>query len=143
MASERPGQTAPEGNIWTKDESSTRITRAESNVRACDHCYVSTSKRTVDIRIVPVLFCLGLVVSLNGTSLGQARIRGLQQTLRVGGSGFNVAAMVYYVPCVLFAVPSNLALHLCKSPAIFIAPAVFLCGEILSLYRPSKILTGL
>lgn len=100
----------------------------ESTFTANGQHWSRKTQTKVDLRLLPVLFCLGFIVAIDGTNLGQARVRGLEDDLQMREGDFSVAAMVYYLPCILLAVPSNIILHHCRKPSSFLASAVFLCG---------------
>jgi MFS family permease len=59
---------------------------------------------------VPVLFLLFLLAFLDRTNIGNARIQGLEKDLGMDpkSNKYNIALLVFFVPYILFEVPSNL-----------------------------------
>lgn len=47
----------------------------------------------------------------NPANAAQARIQGLEKDLGMSGQQFNIALLVFFIPYVLFEVPSNLVLR--------------------------------
>ncbi|MCJ1275487.1 hypothetical protein MMC21_003290 [Puttea exsequens] len=64
--------------------------------------------RKFDTHVVPWLFGLWLLAFIDRSNIGNARIDGLTDDLKIKeGNQFNVALTVFYVPYVLIDVPSN------------------------------------
>ncbi|KAI9756266.1 MAG: hypothetical protein M4579_003933 [Chaenotheca gracillima] len=63
-----------------------------------------------DLHIIPPLFVLYMLAFLDRVNIGNARIQGLEKELGMEGNDYNVALLVFFVPYVLFEVPSNLIL---------------------------------
>jgi MFS family permease len=63
-----------------------------------------------DLHVVPVLFLLFLLAFLDRTNIGNARIQGLEKDLGMDpkSNKYNIALLVFFVPYILFEVPSNL-----------------------------------
>ncbi|KAF2033251.1 MFS general substrate transporter [Setomelanomma holmii] len=69
--------------------------------------------RKCDMRVLPPLFVLFLLAFLDRTNIGNARIQGLTKDLDMVGEKagrYNVALFIFFVPYILFEVPSNLVL---------------------------------
>ncbi|OJD34527.1 mfs transporter [Diplodia corticola] len=66
--------------------------------------------RKCDYRVVPPLTILFLLAFLDRTNIGNARIQGLTEELGMTGNDYNVALLVFFVPYILFEIPSNLIL---------------------------------
>lgn len=84
--------------------------------------------RRVDWHLLPALFWLHIVVSLNGTSIAIARVQGMQDDLDMHKSDYNVAVFVYFIPLVLFDVPANLLIRK-VSPSAFLCSCAFVSGR--------------
>jgi hypothetical protein len=65
-----------------------------------------------DLVLVPLLGLMYLVMFLDRTNIANARIEGLEAGLNMPSNGYNVALSIFYIPFVLFEVPSNLVLNL-------------------------------
>ncbi|KAH8727171.1 major facilitator superfamily domain-containing protein [Phaeosphaeriaceae sp. PMI808] len=66
-----------------------------------------------DLRVLPPLFLLFLLAFLDRTNIGNAKIQGLTKDLDMEGRNahrYNIALFVFFIPYILFEVPSNLAL---------------------------------
>jgi hypothetical protein len=55
----------------------------------------------VDWRLCPMLAVLYLISHLDRANIGNAKIEGLEDTLNMSGTDYNVALMVFFVPYVL------------------------------------------
>ncbi|TKX26024.1 MFS transporter-like protein 28 [Elsinoe australis] len=63
--------------------------------------------RKFDRRILPWLFLLWLLAFIDRSNIGNARIGGLADQLKLDGTKFNVALCVFYIPYIIVDVPSN------------------------------------
>ncbi|EAT76826.2 hypothetical protein SNOG_15731 [Parastagonospora nodorum SN15] len=69
--------------------------------------------RKCDLRVLPPLFVIFLLAFLDRTNIGNAKIQGLTRDLHMEGPNsvrYNIALFIFFVPYVLFEVPSNLIL---------------------------------
>ncbi|TKA60620.1 hypothetical protein B0A49_12777 [Cryomyces minteri] len=71
--------------------------------------------RKFDRHVVPWLFGLWLLAFIDRSNIGNARIDGLSDDLKLTGTQFNVALAVFYVPYICVDVPSNLVLKYFKA----------------------------
>ncbi len=88
--------------------------------------------RKVDWHLLPVLFSLAVVISLDGTNIGIAAIEGLTKELHMHEVDYNVAVLAFFIPAILLDVPANLAMHALHPPT-FLGAAVFLAGTLSAL----------
>lgn len=80
--------------------------------------------------LVPLLGTMYLIMFLDRTNIANARIEGLEAGLNMPSNGYNVALSIFYVPFVLFEVPSNLILSLpAVKPRWYLGTMVLLLGE--------------
>ncbi|KAI4192884.1 MAG: hypothetical protein LQ348_003019 [Seirophora lacunosa] len=63
--------------------------------------------RKFDTHIIPWLFAIWLLAFIDRSNIGNARIDGLADDLKLDGDKFNIALTVFYIPYVLVDVPSN------------------------------------
>jgi hypothetical protein len=61
----------------------------------------------LDFKIIPIFGLLYLICFLDRTNIANARLAGLEAALDMPSNGFNVALSIFYIPFVLFEVPSN------------------------------------
>jgi MFS family permease len=82
-----------------------------------------------DLHVVPVLFILFLLAFLDRTNIGNARIQGLEKDLNMDpkGNKYNIALLVFFVPYILFEVPSNLIIKRVK-PSTWLSTIMILWG---------------
>lgn len=81
--------------------------------------------RKCDLHVLPPLFVLFLLAFLDskyrgcrqqytltyvGTNIGNARIQGLEADLGMRNNDYNIALFIFFIPYILFEVPSNLVL---------------------------------
>lgn len=81
--------------------------------------------RKIDVRVIPILFILYLAAFLDRVNIANALTLGLPHDLHLKGNESNVAITIFFVPYVLFEVPSNFLMKRFK-------PHVWLSGCILS-----------
>ncbi|KAF3004938.1 hypothetical protein E8E13_007385 [Curvularia kusanoi] len=66
--------------------------------------------RKCDLYVLPPLFVLFLLAFLDRTNIGNARIQGLEADLQMRNNDYNIALFIFFIPYILFEVPSNLVL---------------------------------
>lgn len=67
--------------------------------------------RKCDLHVVPVISLLYVLSFLDRINIGNARIQGLEKDLKMSGQDYNIALVVYFVPYILFEVPSNILIR--------------------------------
>lgn len=67
-------------------------------------------KKKLDWQIVPLCLILYLLSFLDRTNIGQARLNGLEEDLKMRKDGYDyrIALTVLYIPYIIFEIPSNL-----------------------------------
>jgi len=82
-----------------------------------------------DLHVVPILFLLFLLAFLDRTNIGNARIQGLEKDLNMDprGNKYNIALLVFFVPYILFEVPSNLIIKR-VAPSTWLSAIMVLWG---------------
>ncbi|KAK6543427.1 hypothetical protein TWF694_000174 [Orbilia ellipsospora] len=82
----------------------------------------------IDFRVVPVLCILYLLAFLDRVNIGNAALYGLKQDLGiVDGTKYNTVLTIFFVPYILFEIPSNMILKKFK-PHIWLSACMFLFG---------------
>jgi MFS family permease len=66
--------------------------------------------RKCDLHVVPILTVLFLFAFLDRINIGNARLLGLEEELDMQGHQYNIALFVFFIPYILFEVPSNMLL---------------------------------
>ncbi|KAF2733829.1 MFS general substrate transporter [Polyplosphaeria fusca] len=82
----------------------------------------------VDWRLCPMLAVLYLISHLDRANIGNAKIEGLEDTLNMSGTDYNVALMIFFVPYVLCEVPSNMILAKFNRPSWYMGILVVSWG---------------
>ncbi|OSX60459.1 hypothetical protein POSPLADRAFT_1171562 [Postia placenta MAD-698-R-SB12] len=83
--------------------------------------------RKVDMRVIPVLCVLYLLAFLDRVNISNAAVFGLKTDLKLEGNQYNTALVVFFVPYVLFEIPSNALLKHFK-PHVWLPLCMFLFG---------------
>jgi MFS family permease len=66
--------------------------------------------RKLDVRLMPWLFGMWLLAFIDRSNIGNARIDGMAEDLKLDANKFNIALAVFYVPYICYDVPSNLVI---------------------------------
>ncbi|EME43912.1 hypothetical protein DOTSEDRAFT_71651 [Dothistroma septosporum NZE10] len=105
------------------DDSSDTLEKATAGVHAVpsdadlpDYNDKETTKilRKVDYRLVPMLTLLYLLAFLDRGNIGNAKVAGMNETLKLTGTQYNLALTVFFFPYAVFEVPSNIVLKLVR-----------------------------
>ncbi|KFY40781.1 hypothetical protein V495_05278 [Pseudogymnoascus sp. VKM F-4514 (FW-929)] len=83
--------------------------------------------RKCDLHVVPPLFVLFLLAFLDRTNIGNAKIQGLEDGLNLSGPQYNIALFVFFIPYILFEVPSNILLKKI-APSTWLSSIMFFWG---------------
>ncbi|KAM3508483.1 hypothetical protein MY11210_006724 [Beauveria gryllotalpidicola] len=89
-----------------EDGSDGRETRATQEEQVDEKKLV----RKLDLYLIPLIMMLYLFSFLDRVNIGNARLYGLEEDLHLSSSQFQVAVSIFFVPYLLFEVPSNLVL---------------------------------
>ncbi|KAH6664729.1 major facilitator superfamily domain-containing protein [Plectosphaerella plurivora] len=76
--------------------------------------------RKVDYRLVPMLALLYLICHIDRANIGNAKIEGMVEDLGMTGVQYNIVLSIFFVPYVLFEVPSNILLKKFKRPSMYL-----------------------
>ena len=78
----------------------------------------------IDLRVIPVLSLLYLLAFLDRTNIANAAVFGLQKDLGLTGTQYNTALTIFFVPYVVFEIPSNIILKKLK-PHVWLSLCMF------------------
>ena len=67
--------------------------------------------RKCDLHVVPIISFLYVLSFLDRINIGNARIQGLETDLNMSGQDYNIALLVFFIPYILFEVPSNILIR--------------------------------
>ncbi|KAL8854252.1 MAG: hypothetical protein Q9221_000966 [Calogaya cf. arnoldii] len=93
----------------------------------------------IDLRVIPVLSILYLLAFLDRTNIANASIFGLQEELLLQSTQYNTALTIFFVPYIVFEIPSNILLkklkpHLWLSVCMFGFGLVTICQGLVQNY---------
>ncbi|EEU43615.1 uncharacterized protein NECHADRAFT_94941 [Fusarium vanettenii 77-13-4] len=86
----------------------------------------------VDVRLVPFLTLLYLFAYIDRANIGNAKIEGLVEDLGMTDDQYRICLSIFYVPYILFEIPSNHYLNKMKRPSIYIAAIVIAWGLVMT-----------
>ncbi|OMP83205.1 putative transporter [Diplodia seriata] len=85
--------------------------------------------RKIDMFLLPTIWLMYLLSYMDRTNIGNAKIAGMMDDLRLTSNQYSVSLIVFFVSYVVFEVPSNLILSRTR-PSIFLPTIMFLWGGI-------------
>ena len=83
----------------------------------------------LDIHVLPMISILYMLAFIDRINIGNAKIQGLSTDLKMTGTDYNVALFIFFIPYILFEVPSNLLLKTIK-PSTWLSAIMFGWGEL-------------
>ncbi|BCS18581.1 uncharacterized protein APUU_11409S [Aspergillus puulaauensis] len=86
----------------------------------------------VDARLVPMLALLYLCSHIDRANIGNAKIEGMIDDLGMTGVQYNTVLSIFFIPYVLFEVPSNVLLKKFKRPSTYLGILVVSWGIIMT-----------
>ena len=89
--------------------------------------------RKCDLHVVPVIALLYMLAFIDRINIGNARIQGLEKDLHMKGNDYNIALLVFFIPYILFEIPSNLIIRKI-APSTWLSGIIFCWGK----SRPSR-----
>ncbi|KAL4727978.1 hypothetical protein ACLX1H_004684 [Fusarium chlamydosporum] len=64
----------------------------------------------IDLRLLPIMAILYLLAHIDRGNIGNAKIEGMDKDLGLVGNQYNIASTIFFVPYIIFEVPSNIIL---------------------------------
>ncbi|THH00403.1 hypothetical protein EW026_g2122 [Hermanssonia centrifuga] len=83
--------------------------------------------RKIDLRLVPALCILYLLAFLDRVNISNAALFGLKTDLNLVGNEYNTALVVFFVPYIIFEIPSNTLMKRFK-PHVWLSGCMFMFG---------------
>lgn len=83
--------------------------------------------RKCDLHVIPPIALIFFLAFLDRTNIGNARIQGLEEDLNLNGHDYNIALFVFFIPFILFEVPSNIIIRR-LAPSTWLSLIVVLWG---------------
>lgn len=123
---------------------------AHPNVEYDDDLHVQCPSHTtqrklvtkIDFRVIPVLSILYLLAFLDRTNIANASVFGLQKDLNLKSTEYNTALTIFFIPYILFEIPSNILLKKLK-PHVWLSACMFLFGFVTIMQGLVKNYSGL
>lgn len=81
----------------------------------------------IDLRVLPWLCVMYLLAFLDRVNIANANVFGLTDELKLKGTEYNTALVIFFVPYVLFEIPSNILLKRLR-PNIWLSGCMFMFG---------------
>lgn len=107
-SSETPLEKVPQHPTISADEAESAVDGTYSNT--LDPAAVRRLNRKLDLHVLPPLFILYFLSFLDRGNIGNAKIQGLEKSLEMSGQDYSIALCIFFIPYILFEVPSNLIL---------------------------------
>lgn len=71
-----------------------------------------------------MLSVLYLISQLDRANIGNAKIEGMDKDLKLTGVQYNIALSLFFVPYILFEIPSNILLKKFSRPSVYLGALV-------------------
>lgn len=120
--------TNVEDILDTKEDDHQVLTPAEKFPNI-NHRKVMTK---MDIWIIPTVACLYLLAFLDRGNIGNAKIEGMADDLKLVGNQYNIALTVFFIPYAFLEVPSNMLLKK-VTPKIWLPLIMILWGTVMTM----------
>ncbi|KAL3476137.1 major facilitator superfamily domain-containing protein [Aspergillus californicus] len=85
--------------------------------------------RKIDFFLLPTIWLMYLWSYMDRTNIGNAREAGMGDDLNLDSQKYSIALIVFFVPYVVFEVPSNMLLARIK-PSVYLPTIMFLWGVV-------------
>ncbi|MCJ1265830.1 hypothetical protein MMC22_005711 [Lobaria immixta] len=118
-----------EKSIMDSSTPNSDVKSDDLTVECPTHTTEAALLRKVDFKVLPILIILFSMGFLDRNNLSNALTLGLPQDLKLKGNEVNVAITIFFVPFVIFELPSNLLMKQLK-PHIWLSVIVVLFGTI-------------
>ncbi|KAK1962248.1 MFS general substrate transporter [Colletotrichum sublineola] len=98
--------------------------------------------RKVDYRLVPIMGLLYLLSHIDRGNIGNAKIEGMDKDLGLVGNQYNIASTIFFVPYIIFEIPSNIVLKKVR-PSLWLSFLVLSWGTVMTLMGLVKDFQGM
>ena len=109
------------------DASEDGLSHDLSHIEPIDRAAEKRLIRKCDLYVIPVLSLLYSLAFMDRINIGNARLQGLEKDLKMKGQDYNVALFIFFVPYILFEVPSNLLIRKI-APSTWLSSIMILWG---------------
>ncbi|KAJ5280927.1 MFS transporter [Penicillium angulare] len=87
--------------------------------------------RKIDFHLLPVLAFLYLCSHVDRNNMGNAKIEGMNDDLGLVGNQYNIASTLFFVPYIIFEIPSNIVLKKTR-PSLWLSLQVVAWGIVMA-----------
>ena len=112
------------GSMGTSEDG---ISHDLSQLEPIDQAAEKKLVRKCDLYVIPVLSLLYSLAFIDRINIGNARLQGLEKDLKMKGQDYNVALLVFFIPYILFEVPSNFLIRKI-APSTWLSSIMILWG---------------
>ncbi|OJJ60740.1 hypothetical protein ASPSYDRAFT_148028 [Aspergillus sydowii CBS 593.65] len=98
--------------------------------------------RKIDFRLIPIMAILYLLSHIDRGNIGNAKIEGMDKDLGLVGNQYNIASTIFFVPYIIFEVPSNIVLKKVR-PSIWLSFLIIAWGIVMTCMGVVKNFDGL
>ncbi|KAK2011564.1 MFS general substrate transporter [Colletotrichum eremochloae] len=98
--------------------------------------------RKIDYRLVPIMGLLYLLSHIDRGNIGNAKIEGMDKDLGLVGNQYNIASTIFFVPYIIFEIPSNIVLKKVR-PSLWLSFLVLSWGTVMTLMGVVKDFQGM
>ena len=117
---------ASTGSKHTSEDSYNRTPNL--NLQPIDRAAERKLLRKCDLHVLSMIALLYSLAFLDRINIGNARIQGLEEDLKMKGQDYNIALFVFFIPYILFEVPSNIMIRK-VAPSTWISSIMVLWGR--------------
>ncbi|PUU75817.1 major facilitator superfamily domain-containing protein [Tuber borchii] len=113
----------------------TIVSRSVASTDAIQPCQDTTERKLlakIDLRLIPVLTILYILAFLDRVNISNAAIFGLREDLNLGGVEYNTALTIFFIPYILFEIPSNILMKKFR-PHLWLSLCMFMFGLVTCL----------
>lgn len=125
VESEEKGDTSQENHVIGRNAG---LDASESQVAIDERKLV----RKIDLYLIPWLSLLYLLSFLDRTSIGNAKLYGLEKSLHISDKQYLFALTIFFFPYALFEVPSNILLKRLR-PSLWLSGLMLLWGIMMTV----------
>jgi len=120
-------QNYPGANGYDDEVPVTEGYDADLHVQCPAHTTERKLVRRIDLHVVPFLCILYLLAFLDRVNIANANVYGMSKQLGLTGDKYNIALVIFFVPYILFEIPSNMLLKRFK-PHVWLSINMALFG---------------
>ncbi|KPI35872.1 High-affinity nicotinic acid transporter [Cyphellophora attinorum] len=136
MATTSPIEEKPRSVLSEKDVSGVEVERSRTEHQEIVQRYEDSKARKrvlrkIDIRLIPIMGILYLISHIDRANIGNAKIEGMDKDLGLVGNQYNIASTIFFVPYIIFEIPSNMVLKKVR-PSIWLPLLVVCWGTVMT-----------